>query len=174
MRQVIASEHKYWARKQHPLKIWVINATVMKASQNREMAGGESENSEDKGLKNEGFAASLGDVFTLPNGGERYIDAHGRGEDACVLPHHERRGKLDRRGGLIRRRRAAAAGTTTTGLSAVNNKPRRSHGLTDGWTNRQASISDDRKQLGYFPNLSFAVCKLRCCSPPPPLFGRRR
>ena len=58
--------------------IWVPNATVIKASPNhdREMAGGESANSEDKGLKNEGFAASLGDVFTLPNGGERYIDAH--------------------------------------------------------------------------------------------------
>ena len=166
MRQVIASEHKYWARKQHHLKIWMINATVMKASPNhdREMAGGESANSEDKGLKNEGFAASLGDVFTLPNGGERYIDAHGRGDGACVLLHHERRGKRDRRC-LIRRRRTAAAGTTTTGLSAVNNKPRRSHGLTDGWTNRQASISDDRKQFGYFPNLSFAVYILRCSLP---------
>ena len=79
--------------------IWVPNATVIKASPNhdREMAGGESANSQDKGLKNEGFAASLGDVFTLPNGGERYIDAH-RVDGACVLLHHERRGKHDRRG----------------------------------------------------------------------------
>ena len=134
--------------------IWVPNATVIKASPNhdREMAGGESANSQDKGLKNEGFAASLGDVFTLPNGGERYIDAHRR-DGACVLLHHERRGKRDRRGLM------PMAGGTTTGLSAVNNKP---HSWADGRTNRQASTYDIHKQFGFFPHPPL----LRCCSLP--------
>ena len=89
---------------------------------------------------------SFGDVFTLPNGGDRYIDAHGC-DGACVLLHHERRGKRDRRG-LMQGERSVAAGTTT-GLSAVNNKP---HSWADGRTNRRASTYDVRKLSGYFPN----------------------